>query len=143
MINTILCAVDVNRLTEEAEVLRRAAKIAEVEGAQLDLITVIPNYGKSMVGGYFSEDHTKKAVAKAKDLLSDFGAQTLGDEVNDKVRHIVAVGSVYHEVLTVADKDKADLIVLGAHRPDLSDYLLGPNAARVVRHAKASVYVVR
>jgi nucleotide-binding universal stress UspA family protein len=33
--------------------------------------------------------------------------------------------------------------VVGAHRQDLKDYLLGPNAARVVRHADCSVYVVR
>jgi nucleotide-binding universal stress UspA family protein len=37
----------------------------------------------------------------------------------------------------------ADLIVLAAHRPELKDYLLGPNASRVVRHAKCSVYVIR
>ena len=38
---------------------------------------------------------------------------------------------------------KADLIVMGSHRPELRDYLLGPNAARVVRHAPCSVVVVR
>ena len=37
----------------------------------------------------------------------------------------------------------ATLIVIGAHRPDLKDYLLGPHAARVVRHAECSVLVVR
>jgi nucleotide-binding universal stress UspA family protein len=35
------------------------------------------------------------------------------------------------------------VIVLASHRPELKDYLLGPNAARVVRHAKCSVLVVR
>jgi nucleotide-binding universal stress UspA family protein len=32
---------------------------------------------------------------------------------------------------------------MGSHRPELSDYLLGPNAGKVVRHAKCSVMVVR
>jgi nucleotide-binding universal stress UspA family protein len=32
---------------------------------------------------------------------------------------------------------------MASHRPELSDYLLGPNAARIVRHAKQSVLVVR
>ena len=36
-----------------------------------------------------------------------------------------------------------DLIVIGAHKPDFKDYLLGPNAARVVRHSHCSVHVVR
>jgi len=40
-------------------------------------------------------------------------------------------------------KIDADLIVLGANRPDLKDYLLGPNASRVVRHSARSVLVVR
>jgi nucleotide-binding universal stress UspA family protein len=35
------------------------------------------------------------------------------------------------------------MIVMASHRPELKDYLLGPNAARVVRHAECSVLVVR
>jgi nucleotide-binding universal stress UspA family protein len=35
------------------------------------------------------------------------------------------------------------MIVMASHRPEMSDYLLGANAARVVRHAKISVLVVR
>ena len=37
----------------------------------------------------------------------------------------------------------ADLIVIGCHAPGVGDFLLGSNAARVVRHAGCSVYVVR
>ncbi|MEO0863555.1 MAG: universal stress protein, partial [Pseudomonadota bacterium] len=36
-----------------------------------------------------------------------------------------------------------DAIFVGAHRPELKDYLIGPNAARVARHAQQSVFVVR
>ena len=36
-----------------------------------------------------------------------------------------------------------ELIVIGSHRPEMQDYLLGPTAAKVVRHAKCSVLVVR
>ena len=45
--------------------------------------------------------------------------------------------------MKAADKLKCDLIVMASHRPELKDYLLGPNAARVVRHARQSVFVVR
>ena len=37
----------------------------------------------------------------------------------------------------------ADLIVVGSHRPVMSDYLLGSNAKTIVRHAQCSVLVVR
>jgi universal stress protein F len=32
---------------------------------------------------------------------------------------------------------------MGAHRPSLADFLLGPNSARVARHAGCTVTVVR
>jgi nucleotide-binding universal stress UspA family protein len=55
----------------------------------------------------------------------------------------VAQGSIYDEVLRAARELGCDCIVMGSHRPELKDYLLGPNAARVVRHAPCSVMVVR
>ena len=55
----------------------------------------------------------------------------------------VAHGSIYHEIMRLADELGCDAIVLVAHRPELRDYLLGPNASRVVRHANQSVLVVR
>lgn len=143
MIETVLCAVDISRADAEKKVLERAARFAEAEGAQLDVITVIPDYGMSMVGGYFDKEHTQKAKAKARELLNTFVAQTLGAEVNQNIRHIIGIGTAYHEILEAAEKDNADLIVLGSHVPAFKDYLLGPNAARVVRHSTCSVYVVR
>lgn len=143
MNQTILCAIDVNRPDEEQKVLEVAAKLAKLDDAQLDIITVVPDFGSTMVGAYFQDHHVATARDTAKDVLTATVEKALGSEVNVKVRHLVAVGSVYEEVLKAARKIGADLIVLGAHRPDLKDYLLGPNAARVVRHANASVYVVR
>jgi nucleotide-binding universal stress UspA family protein len=58
-------------------------------------------------------------------------------------KRIISEGKIYQEILRAADAVKADLIVMGSHRPELSDFLLGPNAARVVRHARCSVMVVR
>lgn len=142
-LKTVLCAIDVNRPETEGHVLARAWKLASADGAQLDVISVVPDYGMSVVGGYFEGDHTAKAVEKVRETLSAIVEKELGAEVNAKVRHLVAVGKAYQEILNVADKDEADLIVLGAHDPDLRDYLLGPTASRVVRHTRASVYVVR
>ncbi|MDP1974723.1 MAG: universal stress protein, partial [Alphaproteobacteria bacterium] len=62
---------------------------------------------------------------------------------NVTVQNIVATGSVYETIVNMAEEIKADLIVLGAHRPELKDYLIGPNASRVVRHGHCSVLVIR
>ena len=51
--------------------------------------------------------------------------------------------SIYAEILAVAEQAEADLVVVGSHRPAMKDYLLGTNAAPVVRHARCSVLVAR
>ena len=82
-------------------------------------------------------------VADVKDRLKALSASVLGETLDRDARHIVATGSVYQEILSTAEKAGSDLVVIGAHDPDLKDFLLGPNAARIVRHAKCSVHVVR
>ena len=139
----VLCAIDISRPEQEAGVLKAAQRLADMDGAQLDLITVVPDFGATIVGAYFQDHQVKSAKDNAAEILSKIAAEALGDDANKKVRHIVSVGSVYEEVLKTARLSKASLIVIGAHKPDFKDYLIGPNAARVVRHATCDVYVVR
>ncbi|SEO98025.1 Nucleotide-binding universal stress protein, UspA family [Salinihabitans flavidus] len=139
----VLCAIDVSNEDRDAKVLKKAAQLAQMEGAQLDVITVVPDYGMSVVGSFFEPGHHKKAEDEARRRLNALAVQVLGEEANKSVRHIVATGNAYEEILHVARADGAGLIVIGAHKPDFRDYLLGPNAARVVRHSECSVYVVR
>lgn len=143
MSGTVLCALDISQPEHEAAVLKRAHQIAQIDGARLDVLTVVPNYGTSMVGSFFPEGFHEKAVKEAHDALEAFVSETLGADVDENVRHLVATGTVYEQVLQVAERERATLIVLGSHRPALRDYLLGPNASRVVRHANCSVFVVR
>lgn len=143
MTRVVLCALDVSQPDHETPVLRRAAQLAELDKARLDVMTVLPDYGSSMVGSYFKAGYHDDAVVEAQKALSDLVDAALGPDANARVRHVVATGTVYEEVLRVARVDKATLIVIGAHRPALRDYLLGPNASRVVRHSECSVFVVR
>ena len=73
--------------------------------------------------------------------LKDFLAECPLDGIS--VQGHVAHGTIYDEIMKAANALKCDLIVMASHRPELKDYLLGPNAARVVRHARQSVFVVR
>ncbi len=143
MIKSVLCAVDVSHPGEDTNVLQRAAKLAAMDDAQLDVITVVPDYGTSLVGGFFSEEHHDQMMEEASKQLNAQVTSALGAELNEKVRHIIAFGKTYEQVLNAASKAGSDLIVVGAHKPDFADYLLGPNAARIVRHSKCSVHVVR
>lgn len=143
MTKVVLCAVDINRPDEEAPVLIEAQKLAAFYGATLDVITVVPDFGASVVGSYFEDHHVKTARDGAAAALDAMVGKVIGDTANKDVRHVVAVGTVYEEVLKAAKVTGADLIVIGAHREDFKDFLLGPNAARVVRHSTCSVFVVR
>lgn len=143
MSKPVLCALDLSDLASDEKVLLQAAKLADLEGAQLDVLNVLPDFGESWVSGFFEEHHHEKAVKDTNRHLSELCAKILGEERNAKVRHLVATGKAYQEILKVAEKAGSGLIVIGAHKPDLKDYLLGPNAARVIRHSDCSVFVVR
>ncbi len=143
MSNAILCAVDISNPGEDVKVIKAAAELANLHGAQLDVVTVVPDFGMSVVGTFFNQDHHEAAMAEAKQQLNDEVIKVIGETENTKVRHIISTGKAYDEVLKVAKEADTALIVVGAHKPDFKDYLLGPNAARIVRHSKCSVYVVR
>ncbi len=143
MTRSVLCAVDINDPEADAKVLSTAARLAALDEAQLDVITVLPDFGFSLVGSFFESGHHEKMEREAKRRLNAMVEAALGSEQNVKVRHIVSTGKAYEEILRTAKAAGSDLIVIGAHKPDFSDYLLGPNAARVVRHSTVSVYVVR
>ncbi|MDG2454041.1 MAG: universal stress protein [Paracoccaceae bacterium] len=143
MTGPVLCAVDISDTTSDGAVLVVAQQMADLAGVTLDVVTVVPDYGKSMVGSFFESDHHAKDVDTAKATLEATVVDVLRAEANSKIRHVVATGTAYEEVLKMAETTKPSLIVIGAHKPDFKDYLLGPNAARVVRHSNCSVYVVR
>jgi nucleotide-binding universal stress UspA family protein len=95
----------------------------------------------SVVGTYFAADFEEQAMHKVGEALSVWVGDNVpdGTEVHPHVTH----GRVYDQIISAADRLNVNVIVMGSHRPELTDYLLGPNAARVVRHAKQSVFVVR
>ncbi|WP_170463557.1 universal stress protein [Ruegeria arenilitoris] len=143
MTNAVLCAVDISNGDLDSPILKKAAALADQENAQLDVVTVLPDFGESWVSGFFESDFHDKAMEEAHSKLAEMCVAAVGSERNEKIRHVVATGTAYQEILKTAESAGSDLIVIGAHKPDFKDYLLGPNAARVVRHSNVSVYVVR
>ena len=140
---TVLCAIDISQPKLEANVLIEAVNQARSRDLGLDVITVLPDYGMSVVAGFFEKDHQEEATVKAKTLLDQTVSDVLGRNAVLDVRKIVATGTAYEKILEAAATTNTELIVIGAHKPNFQDYFLGPNAARVVRHAECSVYVVR
>lgn len=141
MFNDILVAVDLNYAEEQRAVLEVARELAVVHGSRLHVVSIIPDIASALVGINFSVAERKRVLEQVNTQLHAYVKDVVGDSC--PVQHIVDTGKVYEEVLLLANKLPIDLIVMGAHQPALSDYLLGSNSARVVRHATCSVFIVR
>lgn len=141
MFDTILLTVDINDLKGAERPAETAVLLAKSHGAKLHVMNVVPDFGMAIVSSFFTKDHNSQIIAEAKTALETW-AKALKDAPEDMVLH-VDQGTVYEQVLAEAQRIKADAIVVGAHKSQLKDYLIGPNAARISRHAQQSVFVVR
>jgi nucleotide-binding universal stress UspA family protein len=141
MFDTILLTVDLNDLKGSERPAEAALRMARTEGAELHIINVVPDFGMSIVGSYFDRSHNKHILADAKKALEEWASVRFKDF--GPVTLHVDQGTIYDRVLKTAKQVDAQAIVVGAHKSQLQDYLIGPNASRIARHATQSVFVVR
>lgn len=80
----------------------------------------------------------RKLISGAREALENLMAKNGSDATVE-----IMSGHPSRTILKAADALKAEVIIIGSHRPGLEDYLLGSTAARVVRHAPCSVFVQR
>ncbi len=141
MYKKIFVPVDINQESSWKAALPTAIDFAKKDGAKLYLFTVVPDFGMAMVGSFFPKDYAEKALERAGHELDAIARNNVPADIDCTcyVQH----GTIYKRIIKAADELGADLIVLASHRPETKDYLLGPNAARVVRHARQSVFVIR
>ena len=140
MYRNILVPVDLSQSDAGKASLTAALQLAETTGAKLHLLNVIADV-PNLVAVQLPADSTQMAMREAEERLAALAAELeLAEGTYEiDVRH----GTVYHELLSAAEAAGVDLIVIASHKPGLSDYLLGSVAAKVVRHAPCSVFVVR
>ncbi|WP_157019421.1 universal stress protein [Mesorhizobium xinjiangense] len=150
MPNRILVPVDLSDAENTEKVIAGAVRQWNtMKDPELILMTVVPEmiagldwrYAIRGETGGSEEWDVKKALQVTVDHLNEVASDLIPDGVS--FRTIARHGKVYEEVLEVAEDMKVDQIVIGAHRPRSADFLLGANAARIVRHATCSVTVIR
>lgn len=56
---------------------------------------------------------------------------------------VILDGSAGRSLVSWADENEADCIVVASHRPAISDIVMGSTAAWIVRHANCAVHVIR
>ena len=86
---------------------------------------------------YLPPDHEQEVQKTVKAEI----AERVGDQ--DDAEVVILSGAPGRTLTEFAESVDADCIIVGSHKPDLQDYLLGSTAARVVRHASCSVHVIR
>ena len=91
----------------------------------------------SSVKAFITDDDVTKAYTSAEDRL----AARIGDAAD--IEPVILKGHSGRAITDYAGEIGADCIIVGSHKPGLSDYFLGSTAARVVRHAPCSVHVLR
>jgi nucleotide-binding universal stress UspA family protein len=140
MFRRIVLAVDLADETPAPKGLTQALELAQFAEGELRLVNVQPLLPSTFME-YVPADFDAAQEAHAREALERIAAKI--DQPKVRISTAVASGGVYHELLREAMEWKADLIVVGSHRPAMSDYLIGSNARTIVRHAQCSVLVVR
>ena len=140
MYKKILVPLDVTQTDSGEAGLKAAAALGAQSGAELILLNVVspvPNLVAAQLPGDYLESAKDNAGKVMNEMASKAGLKSGSYTIQ------IAQGGAYDEILSSAQSSGADLIVVTSHQPELSDYLLGSTAAKIVRHAKISVLVVR
>ena len=140
MFKTILVPIDILQPNSWEHAIPEAIELAAVSNGIVTVMTVVRDLKAAFEGLNFpfqSELMVSKARAQLGQIASEYRDRNV--VLNEEVRF----GSVGREILEAAREQKADLIVMASHRPELKDYLIGPNAAYVAQHAFCSIFVLR
>ena len=141
MFENILVSIDLTDESSWEKSVPTAVELCQASGARLNLLTVIPDFGMSIVSQHFPKDFAENALAETRTKLGVFASEHIPDGIKKTL--LVAQGTIYEEIIKTGTEISADLVIVASHRPSLKDFLLGPNSSRVVRHFNRSVLVVR
>jgi nucleotide-binding universal stress UspA family protein len=135
----ILIPVDLDEPSSWTKAMPAAAALAKAFDAQVTAMTVITNRDAQAQAAWSTISYSA-LVDKTTAQLAEIADRELG---RGRAAVRVGSGSVYGAILDAAVDIAADLIVMSSHRPAMREFLIGANAARVARHAKCSVMIVR
>ena len=136
MYKTILVPIDMSQVEKGKSMIDVAREQGDKDARiiLLHVIEDIPNWVAAEIPAGILEKSRQsiqeemQAIAKAASIKADVE---------------VHAGHPYKTILDKAKEEGVDLIIIASHKPGLQDYFLGSTAAKVVRHARCSVLVVR
>jgi len=139
MFKSILVPIDVAHRSSWESAVPQAIELAADNGV-VTVITVVRDLKAAFEGVHFPFQ-VELMISGARDKLVDIVSAYRESDVT--MTEEIRFGSIGHEILSAAREQRADLIVMASHRPEMKDYLIGPNAAYVAQHVFCSVLVLR
>lgn len=140
MFRSILVPVDIAHRSSWEHALPQAIELAAMANGTITVMTVIRDLKLVFEGVYFPfqlEKIVSDAHSRLKAIVSEYSSADT--DISIEVR----AGSIGGEIISVAKDRAVDLILMASHRPEMRDYLIGPNASHVAHHADCSVLVLR
>ncbi|MCG8683790.1 MAG: universal stress protein [Desulfobacterales bacterium] len=143
MFNKILVPVDIDYPRTAKAVFQNALELASLSGAEIRIVSVMPDFSMPIVASFVTEDIKKEAREEFKKNLDAFVEKNCTGG-GPRVSHRILVGKHYEEILKVADKWEADLIVVyHNHRRNINESFSNNCARKLVKHANCSVLRLR
>jgi len=140
MFKKVLVPVDPAESSFANDALAKASQMARDYGTKVHLLAVCPEV-QSFVASQLPDGWQEREFQETAVILDKIAAGL--DAPEGSVDVAVRMGSVYHEVIEEAERSACDLVLMTSHKPGLSTYFVGSNAAHIVRHAPCSVLVLR
>lgn len=141
MFNNIVIPVDLSDKQSLKAVFPSALNFVNAFGAKLHLVYIMPDFGMKTLEDYLPKNWMRDQKGKYKKIFEEILKEYVPEGVEAEFK--IGRGAVYDEVINYSETVNADLIMLSAVRPQFKDYMLGPNASKIVRHSSISVMVIR
>jgi nucleotide-binding universal stress UspA family protein len=138
----ILAPTDLSKLSQPA--VRYALEIGLEQGSEVIVYHVI-----NEDGDWFGKDDPLNPagalVPQQKQRLREFVNENFADMIGKvKITEVVEAGVPYNKIVTKAEEENADLVVMSTHgRTGLEQIMLGSVTAKVVARATCPVLSIR
>jgi nucleotide-binding universal stress UspA family protein len=140
----VLVPIDGSKHSSEG--LRVASHFAKTNKARIFIVNVIPSVADIDLELSASERNKllESLKRRGEDLLAKAKDQMRINGVDDINTALVTGDSPAQEIVAYAEKEKADLIVIGSKgRSATARFLLGSVASKVVKYSPCCVYVAK
>ncbi|MDF2530402.1 MAG: universal stress protein [Gammaproteobacteria bacterium] len=133
----VLIATDLHN--DDLPVVKKAVAMMKRNEAKLTIVTVVPHIPYYMASGLSSVTDIESRIEQ--DCRAKM--ERVKTQIDVEADYIISHGSATIEIVRLADKIQADIIVIGSHGHGGVKRLLGSTASSVLHHANCDVLVVR